>query len=68
MIEIDGEQLTECPLKVVTGQSRLLISLRNMREQGILPEAGGLLDQPNIYTSAMNYLDHLHFEHRKNNP
>lgn len=67
VIEIDGEEIKECPLKLVTGQSRLLIYLRNMREHGVLPEAGGLMDQPNIYTSAMLYLDYLQAEHRKNN-
>jgi hypothetical protein len=46
-----------CPRRVVTRESRALISLYNLYKAGFLLKAGGLLEQPAVYLFAMNAID-----------
>jgi hypothetical protein len=42
-----------CLLPMVTPQSKLLLRLHEHYENGVLPYAGGILDQPNYFTEMM---------------
>jgi hypothetical protein len=46
-----------CLLPMITPQSMALIALYRHYQNRCLPYAGGLLDQPNAYTEAMQLLD-----------
>lgn len=46
-----------CLLPMITEQSRFLLRLYRHHKEGILPLAGGILQQPNYYVEAMEILD-----------
>lgn len=53
----DGTKSLVCPAKLVDTQSLTLIQLHRHYLNGILPLAGGLLDQSNFYIESMTYID-----------
>lgn len=55
--ELAGEQYYTCPLPAITPLSRELKRLHHHYEQGLLPFAGGVLDQPAGFMRAMEIID-----------
>jgi hypothetical protein len=48
---------TRCLRKLISDRSRLMLELYGHYKNGILPVAGGLLDQPYSYYRAMTVID-----------
>lgn len=57
---IDGvlEDSPVCPRRLITAQSIFFLDLYQHYQRGVLPVAGGLLDQPRLYYQAMTIIDH----------
>lgn len=53
---INGEALRTCPLPKITELSRYMLRLVGPYQHHMLPRAGGMLDQPNLYLEAMEVL------------
>lgn len=49
-------QSRTCLLPMITPESYFLLRLHSHYKQGLLPYAGGLLEQPNFYLEAMEIL------------
>lgn len=52
-------RIYRCPRRLVTPATLLWVDLYRHYKNGVLPLAGGLLDQPACYTRAMSTLDRL---------
>lgn len=61
--EIEGNVLRRCPLRTVDGRSAAMLEMFFAYKQGFLPNAGGWLDQPLMFTQSMaiieNYAEKL---------
>jgi hypothetical protein len=54
----DAKIITEvCPRQQLSQFSLQMLEMYRHYEQGLLPEAGGLLDQPTAYLRAMSVID-----------
>jgi hypothetical protein len=55
----DGERIpiVGCPLLAVTPESLAWIRWHGLWQRGLFPVAGGVMDQPAKYLSAMEHLD-----------
>lgn len=56
--EIPGVIKTrKCLRQMITAESSFLLSLYRHYQNGVLPFAGGLLEQPALYCAAMTFID-----------
>ena len=46
-----------CPARLINDRSRFFLKLHRHYRNGVLPVAGGLLDQPYIYVRAMDIIE-----------
>lgn len=61
--EFEGEDLPRCPVRHLDFKySSMLSQYRLLKAQGILPGAGGWLDQTNKFTQMISYLSILEAE------
>ena len=54
--KIGKDEYQRCPLKLITEESKWWIRTYNFMEKGILPRAGGWMDQSNKFVSAMGLI------------
>ena len=59
-IKVVLEDSRICPLPMITGETRSMLKLHAHYKNGILPNAGGILDQPSAYVEAMNIIENYH--------
>ena len=65
---IEGEQYTRCPIKLITRETRGILNLySNVKNYGVLPNTGGLLDQGCKVIELMNIIDITMSKRRKSN-
>jgi len=57
VVPVIGLESRTCPLPMITDFSRALLRLYAHYKNQLLPFAGGLYDQPNLYTEAMETID-----------
>lgn len=50
------EERNTCPKPTITAGSRAMLGLFSMYENRVLPFAGGILNQPQIYMTAMEVI------------
>ena len=53
---IDNEPIYDCPVKLVSKETAMLCRLYPHYTRGVLPVAGGLLEQSATYLAAMDVL------------
>jgi len=53
-------KLESCPYEIIGLDERQIIEAAEMAEKGILPMAGGLLDQAQIAVDAIRFVWHEH--------
>lgn len=65
--EFGGYVFDRCPAFYVNDSEYVqdVFRLWNWREKGFLPFPGALMDQPNVYLEAMEYMDYLITERQK---
>ncbi len=51
------ERSPVCPARLITERSRFFLELHRHYKNGVLPIAGGLLDQPYAYMRAMTIIE-----------
>lgn len=47
-----------CLLPMISADSHRFLRLHKHYDKGLLPHAGGICDQPNLYIEAMECLEH----------
>ena len=55
----DGEELKRCPLRIVTREAVEATKAHGYVQAGLLPEPGGVLDQPAVFLRAMEFVSGL---------
>lgn len=55
----DGESVYRCPLRVVSREAMTIVGAHGYAQLGLLPEAGGVLDQPAGFLRAVEYVGAL---------
>ena len=54
--EFEGEVLKQCPLKLISPLSRLMLQFYSFMEDGFLPNRGSLLEQPYRYLMGVSII------------
>ena len=68
-VHADGEEIRRCPLRVVDRAAMAAVAAHGYLQAGLLPEPGGVLDQPAAFLRAMEQVSVLTaraYEDRKN--
>jgi hypothetical protein len=55
---IDGEDFLRCPVQFISQESFEALALFTYYQDGFLPEAGGIFDQPNLTIAQIRTVKH----------
>jgi hypothetical protein len=68
LFTLDGEDIRRCPLALLTEETCRVLDLYPYFENGMMPVAGGVLDQSATFLEAVRLLRAEVAEHRATHP